>query len=913
MDKSIFNGLIQNTAILFMIAVVFTSFGYRWLKTERFWPKIFLGIIIGAISILIMNSPWYFNQGLFTDARSVVLSLTGLFFGFIPTAIAMLISAVYRFSVGGSYITGITLILVTGSIGLIWRRFMKKPLIDLEWWRILIFGVTVHLLMIAVMFTQPIEIAVPFFLETSIPNLTIYPAATLVLGLLMRNYLRNNQASVDLQKNREQLKSIVNILQYPSEEVQSFIDYSMEEAIKLTESQLGFIFHYSEETKLFTLSAWSKIAVALCQIPEPQVVYELDKTGIWGEPIRQRKPIIINDFIGENPLKKGYPQGHPPIKRLLEIPVFVEDKIVAVVGMANKETEYTETDVSQLVILMDTIWKTTERKKAVEDLKISEENYRLLFNQSVDGIFLLSKDGSHLEINDSGCKMLGYDRQELSKNFYSIISQAADGKHRDEGDGDQLDLFEAIKLHPLISQRKLLTKNKEEIDVEIFTQQLSDGRIQKVVRNITERKKTEAEINRAQKELHRLLKASDDSRKALLSVIEDQKIVEDALRKSEKSYRNLFENITQGFALHKIVLDNNGIPIDFEYLAANPAFEELTGLKIKEILGRNATDILPGMPRSWFKTYGEVALTGKPIRFEDYSARIDKYFDMLAFCPDLGYFAVVITDITERKKYELEIQNFNAELENRVKLRTEELETANRELESFSYSVSHDLRAPLRAINGFSQILLEDYADSFSGEVKHYFDLIQENSATMGNLVDDLLNFSRLGRQALNLVVVKPKKLVEEILKSMEIEIINRNVSINILPMPSCKADGALLKQVYVNLISNAIKFSRNQQNPRVEIGSIKNYVNETGIESAPSGVSCYYVKDNGVGFNMKFYDKLFGVFHRLHKAEEYEGTGVGLAIVDRIIKKHDGQIWAESAEGKGTTFYFTLGESKNG
>jgi len=174
-------------------------------------------------------------------------------------------------------------------------------------------------------------------------------------------------------------------------------------------------------------------------------------------------------------------------------------------------------------------------------------------------------------------------------------------------------------------------------------------------------------------------------------------------------------------------------------------------------------------------------------------------------------------------------------------------------------------------------------------------------------LVDDLLNFSRLGRQPLNKVIVNSDSVVQEVIESMQTEIRNRKIIITTCDLPECEADPSLLRQIFVNLISNSIKFSRTQKEPVIEIGHVNHFV-EDGLSH-----SYFYVKDNGVGFDMKFYDKLFGVFQRLHRAEDYEGTGVGLAIVERIVKKHGGNVWAESAVGEGTTFFFTLGESENG
>lgn len=906
MIDSSYLALIQNAALLLALAVLFDTTSGKWRFGDKFWKQLIQGMALGGIGILLMKTPWIYGQGLVFDTRSILLSISGLFFGAVPTLIAMVMTAAYRFSQGGAYFTGISVIVATSLMGIFWRYKRKTPLIDMQWWKLYFFGILVHVVMLALMFTQPIETALPLVSKISFPIMTIYPVGTVLLGLLLLNRLKRERAVEESIKNQSRLKSMVDILQISDKDSQSLVDFAMEEAVRLTESDLGFIFYYSEQLKTLTLSSWSKKAMEVCKIPSPQTVYELDKTGIWGEPVRQRKSIILNDFQAPNSLKKGYPKGHPHLTRLLEIPIFIENQIVAVVGMGNKKTDYDEIDIAQLNLLMEMVWKTTERKKAIEDLRVSEENYRLLFNQAAEGIFITTKEGDYLDVNESGCSMLGYSREEFYSGYKEIFKQ--DDLIKDQ----EKSIFDIAKDQKVLTERKIKTKNGDFIDVEILTQLLPDGRLQKKVRNITERKKAEEKILQTQNELQALLKGSDDSRKALLSVIEDQKTIEEALRKSEQSYRSLFENITQGFALHKMILNEAGVPVDYQFLAANPAYEKLTGLKQEVIIGKTAKTILPNLEQSWIDIFGEVAISGLPKHFEDYTAEIGKYYEVIAFCPEPGYFAVVISDISERKKYEMDIQNFNLELENRVKLRTAEFEAANRELESFSYSVSHDLRAPLRSINGFSQIILDDYAKDFNLEVSHYFELIRKNATMMGNLVDDLLNFSRLGRQSLNKEKVNPSTIFSEILDTLHDEIVKRNIVIDIKNLPECDADASLLRQVFFNLLTNSMKFTRTKNNPRIEIGYLTNYQNETG-RNAPSGVSCYYVKDNGVGFDMKFYDKLFGVFQRLHRAEEYEGTGVGLAIVDRIVKKHGGQIWAESAIDKGTTFYFTIGEPKNG
>ncbi|MGB8053924.1 MAG: PAS domain S-box protein [Azonexus sp.] len=377
----------------------------------------------------------------------------------------------------------------------------------------------------------------------------------------------------------------------------------------------------------------------------------------------------------------------------------------------------------------------------------------------------------------------------------------------------------------------------------------------------------------------------------------------EALRESEERFRATFEQAAVGIA---------HVAPDGHWTRVNQRLCDILGYTTDELLQRTFQDITHpddleadrdferqmlareishyAMEKRYFRKDGSVVWTDLTVSLVWDAAGVPKYFIW------------VIEDISQRKAIQDELDDYREQLEKRVEERTVQLQAAYTDLESFSYSVSHDLRAPLRAIDGFSAILLEDYAPRLDDEGKRLFRVVGDNARKMGQLIDDILAFSRAGRIELLVTNLDMNALAHEVWQELEPQRAGRSVEFRLAALPTANADPAAIRQVLQNFLANALKFTRARESALIELGGHQD-----------SGESIFYVRDNGAGFDMDYVNRLFGLFQRLHGMDEFEGTGVGLAIVKRFVAKHGGRVWAEGKLGEGATFWFTLPPAKSG
>lgn len=507
------------------------------------------------------------------------------------------------------------------------------------------------------------------------------------------------------------------------------------------------------------------------------------------------------------------------------------------------------------------------RKSDTEIITRSEALKTAILETAFDAIIFIDAKGLIQEWNPAAEKVFGYTRQEvLGKLLDDLIVPAALMEIYREGLTNYLMTGAGSLLNRPV-ELKLRRANGQEFHAELAITQHTGRResfgCTVLIRDITERKRAEAD-----------------------------------LRESEDRFRNMVESV-HDYAIY--MLDPEG-----RITTWNSGAQKVEGYNTNEILGKHFSefftpeDVKNDIPNRYLKrAAAEGTVTNEGWRVRKDGSRFWSQGTITALRDENGKlrgFSKVAHDMTDKKRSEEEIRRFNLELEERVRRRTTQLEAANAELEAFSYSVSHDLRAPLRHIVGYVDILQVEAEDKLDDEACEHLQTIANAAKQMGDLIDALLEFSRMGRAELRKQRVNLGQLVEAAQRALRPEYQDRQVEWKIGPLPNVEGDSIMLNQVIINLVSNALKYTRPRKKAVIEIGAKQS-----------DHKIIFYIRDNGVGFDMAYSDKLFGVFQRLHPAREFEGTGIGLANVRRIIHRHGGRVWAESALDEGATFYFSI------
>ena len=523
----------------------------------------------------------------------------------------------------------------------------------------------------------------------------------------------------------------------------------------------------------------------------------------------------------------------------------------------------------------------TERKKAEENI----QKLANLVESSEDAIITKSLNGTITSWNKGAEDIYGYTTEEVIGNNISMLAPT---NLKQETDKLITDIKHGKKIHHYETLR--VRKDGKLINISITLSPIINGGnlvgISTIARDITQSKKVQEELKKYRGQLENLVK---DRTAELESAYE-------SLKESQEHYLTLFNSIDEGFCTIEVIFDDNDHPIDYRFLEINPAFEKQTGLV--DAKGSLMRDMASEHEEYWFEIYGKVALTGEPIRFVNEAKELNRWYDVYAFKIDNHEnreVSILFNDITKFKDAENRLKDYQHTLEEKVKKRTEELTRSNNELEHFAYVASHDLREPLRMITSFLQLLERRYSDKLDKDAHEFIGFAVDGAKRLNNMINDLLEYSQVTSKDREFINIDSELILNETLMNLKVPIEENNAVISHDPLPTIFGDKELLIELFQNLISNSIKYHSNKI-PEIHV-SVKNENNKY----------CFSFRDNGIGMSPDHLERIFTIFQRLHSKDEYDGTGIGLSIAQKIVHEHGGHIWVESELGNGSTFYFTL------
>lgn len=678
-----------------------------------------------------------------------------------------------------------------------------------------------------------------------------------LLQSTVRDITQSKRAEAELKNYKNRLESLVKILQHQSSDIQEMLDRSLDELIRLTESGYGYIYFFDEEKEEFVLNSWSKDVMDSCKVAEPQTIYCLQETGFWGEVVRQRKPMVNNNFTASHPFKKGYPEGHVVLTKFLSIPVFSNDKIVAVAAVANKESDYDQSDILQMTLLMDAVWKTAERMKAEKALLDSETKFRIFTDSAPIGILILDKNQNITYVSKGFTDIYGYTHLDIPHvENWMKLAYPEDAFRAKVIENWQISFKNANDKQIALPAVEFPVSSKSGKLIQTEFRLASNGALSFVIfTDVSERKKAVDEL------------------------------------KETSAY---LENLINYANAPIIVWD-----VSMKITRFNKAFEELSGYHSEQVIGKQLAILFPEDQRADTLALIQATASGKmlesveiEIQCANGRTRIALWNSANIQDNDGNILSTIAQgqDITERKAAEKRLAESTAQLK--------ELNATKDKLFSI---IAHDLRNPFMSLLGISEIMTDTSMEFNQEETRKLAANMNHSALSAYNLLENLLEWSRLQRNMINSEpqFIQIRKLIEALIASHREMINNKSLhlDLNIEEKLLARIDERMIESAFRNILTNAIKFT--PQGGKIVIsGGRKGY---RKIEIS--------FQDSGIGIPTAILPKVFEVDEtKSRKGTDGEiSSGLGLIICKELIERNNGSIRVESEENKGSTFFVEL------
>ena len=784
-------------------------------------------------------------------------------------------------------------------------------------------------------------------------------------------------AEEERRLNEARLEALLRLNEMQDAGPDELAAFALEQSERLTGSGIGFINFLSEDEKYVTRAVYTQGTLAQCTLPKETAAFRISGCGLWSEAYRQRQPVVMNDYTEEHAAKVGFPGGHPGLRRFVSIPVFDEGRVVAVAALGNKKKDYDAGDVRQFRLFMEGLWQLLKRRQAEEALRETEERQRQIIENSSAGYFFVDREGYYQQVNSAWLRLHRYESgEEVIGRHYSLtqveddlphaaanVEALLDGREIISGefsrrcrdgslgyhtfsarpvkqDGDIIGL-EGFLIDTTDHRHAREALERSEETYRALVEGLPDvvmrfdreGRhlfVSEAVERVVDipaarfEGRTHRELGFPEDQCRywenairrvfdsgmpyadefsfegkngpalfdwRLLPERDSEGRVQSVVSISRNITRE--HRARQDYETLFREMLNGFALHEIICDGEGRPVDYRFLAVNPAFERLTGLLAEDLVGRTVLEVLPDTEARWIETYGRVALTGKPVRFEEYSGALEKHFTVMAFQPAPHRFACIFEDITERKIAE----ETRKRLEDRLR-QAHKMEAIG----TLAGGIAHDFNNILGIIVGNTELAMFDLPEW--SPAQESLQEIRGASLRARDLVTQILLFAR--QKEHTITTIRPEPVARESLRMIRASI-PATVEIQVVVedgLPSILADPSQFQQIILNLCTNASQVME-KRGGRLDVvlgSACLEAPLDTVTGEIPKGRYLRLeVRDTGPGIPRETLERIFDPFFTTKGVGE--GTGLGLAVVHGIVEDRSGGITVESTEEQGTVF----------